>query len=1220
MIVLDKQQHELEDEFRDNVYKLLQVLIEDLHMLPKETQLTFQQSLNLNYLHEIASETGKNHLKAIEQCFQDKQPDQAMAGIQTNHFLYTYIEMLHRIWCFVCDVESICTWPAFNSTMQMHHNIIAALEAWQQKCKKMIKEQKIKLENIKAGDEEAEKIQDFIDILSQCNYEIFSVVSHMKGEACLKYAGDSLESMKTLVMQLWFIQHEGSREFSNSLSAVFLAYCQVKCHDNKDNMPNFIRRAELEVTEVNVKTVTQAMLIPSDYLDVTEIGVPALYRQCVDDLFTVETGGNVVLSKDPICQQIINQTLTNFGIILRHNSSLDDLEDRQKCVKASLGIITNSSDNVYLHHYRKMPFQRHKIQGSWDITLDTESSLEKITMESLHPKHALNMFFDDDGLDLPESQKKYLLRKFISSRFFEFCKPLTLTSLTTEQSDKFFNSFQQDIFVQRYKSCKLIVQIESTDDDPMQVVRMYERLYGTYDGCEQSIALQIQFGNSSNESQEGTKMKTEDDTSRGYIWAFIGYIGTKLVQFTGQKNPTVSQPPDATFESGEEIDIELQKAQELKEQAKQLETDAKNERNEGRKSDYNRQSLAKKEELHRICTRIKQFLQVKRDENMSKALELRTSDPSGTETSFLEIRQKFADELKRGDIQLRQALDLLGEYGTWSSYAKPSEVRTDPSLMPFRRDSGLNEIDNDTSAQSPSQPPGTGSTPHTLVAGSLPRNDAPLPNTQTPVPTGEGSMGATRVQTADVAQGPAARASANAQEIALSRAIDFEQNSKRTGATSVKTADVAQGPAARASANAQEIALSKAIDFEQKSKTTRATRVKTADVAQGPAAGNAARVSQDKQADPVANGNNLEQNLKPAIAAAAGLEPSDGEQLLPIARINDMETKVSQFKYNGKFVDADMYDILGHLKFTEIFLPKTMKGFDGSEKIKGTENEFKSNIVAYFELCYKEYVNKYYFLPAHAFVLVNSTENIRTLARRALVLACNKSVDARNNFKSLCMSQDFKKLIMPNWINEKYLSDVLKLLQMPKSIQKERYDFNEDPLQFHRFDMFQRGPLAEPDIKLKVRYILYIGLAEKGIQELEADESEKTRAKQSTPAKETARGSSASGLFTQPLAWCDHGADEGPPESARVCCRCGMCTRVEEKTDFLAYHTAPPTHPLLNACSTHPLLNACSTHPLLNACSTRPVYSAPSTLVWTAVPMGSMGPGIQARRVYILQR
>jgi hypothetical protein len=220
---------------------------------------------------------------------------------------------------------------------------------------------------------------------------------------------------------------------------------------------------------------------------------------------------------------------------------------------------------------------------------------------------------------------------------------------------------------------------------------------------------------------------------------------------------------------------------------------------------------------------------------------------------------------------------------------------------------------------------------------------------------------------------------------------------------------------------------------------------------------------------------------------------------------------------------------------------------------------------------------------------------------------------------------------MPQWITDAYLDDVLPLLPMPTQVQKDGSNMTDVSfvLNLEQSGVFDKGGLKDdPTNILKARYLLYIVLTELGIQEQEESrkiliESQKSN---DAPTSNTPRqGPGAKGLFTQPTAWCDESADEDPPESARVCCRCGMCPSVvqnAEKTGLLAYGTAPPTHPLLNACSRHPLLNACSRHPLLNACLTHSGYSVPRRFVFApaATPGMVLGmvPGTPAQQVYML--
>ena len=260
--------------------------------------------------------------------------------------------------------------------------------------------------------------------------------------------------------------------------------------------------------------------------------------------------------------------------------------------------------------------------------------------------------------------------------------------------------------------------------------------------------------------------------------------------------------------------------------------------------------------------------------------------------------------------------------------------------------------------------------------------------------------------------------------------------------------------------------------------------------------------------------------------------------------------------------------------------------------------------------------SQYLWLDLHAFIVLHSTYEISNGAEQIFRIFCNRN--AKNTeIERECELNKFEKIILPTWIDEKYLDFRIKnlptILLDNKSIeQKEIFKFAT------RFPYFQPQTPEMDKIKLKVKFLLLIHLGKKILQQRANGNEEITKPVTEKQIVGPSQGGSLS-LFPQPSAWCDDGADEGPAESARVCCRCGMCPGVVEKTDLLVYHTAPPTHPLLDTCSTHPLLNTCSTHPFLNTCSTHFGYSVPSRFVFAPAATQGMVPGTQAQQVYILR-
>jgi len=1254
-IVLRKQKEELGTPFCARIEKLLEPLEQDLQVMIREDGDVFQKSLNIQYLHELASETGKNYLKKIEQSFQDNRAEQAMASIQTNHFLYIYLEMLHKIWSFVTGVEPICTWPAFNSTMQMHHDIYIKLYEWSMKCVDFRHQEEDKFSNKFVDEDTKQKFENMEPYLISMENQIVLIMNHMKHRRFLRYAGEAIKELQNVVLQLYTYLHRPNQSYTNSIFDVFIFYCKAKCNDNDDEMLSFDFSKDLSVTDDDdVKRVTQAILRPSTYKDHGVIDVPTSYHTHVDKLFTV-IRGNLVLSKDPTCQLIINLLLTNFGITIQETVSLADSEERRKCVKASLGIITNSSDDVFLNYFQEIPFQRTKQEGSWEITVDTEDSLSKIDAhqkDALDPNSYFNMFFDDDVLELSQNKKMYLLRKFISCRFFEIPEHST----DGEESMHTFDELQEKIFDVRLRASIRILQAESTDVSEDAVVAMYQRLYGAFDACEGLILANMSSRTSRIESTDGINLETNQHKSE---WSLgLGALFTKMGDAVRNfVMPSIAEGSELLANSTEDLehsDVLLEKARKLHDQCKELAQKAAIEKDKTKKDEFEVEYSKIRENVCKICEDLIPFLQSKYEKQVSfiqtKAETMDSMQIKKDEKS--EYHKKFMQsmhEMEQTGSQLHQAKELLHDYGRWEFYNE--RIRgggyNNQRLVLGGRMSNANDTDHASEFPSPT----TFSTDMTAGAqrGNLSSRDhenlisersalretarrnaslssleslfsdaqsssAPVLTTLTgKLATGNHSLLTNAAVSPLQVEGPARRDASLASSESLvdsavsisaadaSAALPSVGGNRMSGLLSRENTQVFPTPGLPTNASAfvpgaLSIASPAAVGAQARGGGTNKEpgsvkqEIKTA----------------EEPADELGAGSNITIAASGAAAADTATQPASNS-MLQIAPILDMEFLVEKYSTSEAFTDNNLRELVERHELVDILLPKDIKGFDGKKVLPATEDKFKLNIAGYlFFVDNKK--NQYEFLSAHAFVLVNSTRAIREVARSLLTnFAKTGGKSVVNQKISFCKGSAFRNCLMPAWIDNPYLNKVQNILPMPSGVDNRgNMTPVTDILNLKESGVFQDKELQE-DVKneLKARYLLLIALTEMGIQEQEESRlvSIKLQESNKSSTRSTAKqGQTSRGLFTQPPAWCDDGADERPPESARVCCRCGMCTRVEEKTDLLAYRTAPPTHPLLNACSTHP------------------VYSAPSTLVWTAVPMGSMGAGIQARRVYILQR
>jgi hypothetical protein len=1184
-VVLEKQAHEFEPEFCNNVQALLDQLLDDFRILNFNDWEIFQESLNIAYLRQIASETGKNYLKEIEQLFQDERPEQAMASIQTNHFLYIYLEMLNRIWSFLVGVEPICTWPAFNSTMQMHHDIFQNIGKWHDTCENLKKEQETKASSMGSSEDEKKRVNELKDNLEEMQKQIGLILTHMSQFKCLKYAGKEINEMQKLVTDLSAIC-DTTNQISNDVSGVFKTYCQVKCSDNKDKMLSFPVSKNMETTENNVKTVTEAILLPSAYQDYENINVPSLYFTNLNNLFTVKTGGNVVLSKYATCQQIINLTLTNFGIMLRNNSSLDDSEKRRRHVKASLGIITNSSDDAYLDYYQRMPFQKKKIEGSWEITLDTDSSLSNLRTDStgaLDKDDALNMFFDDDVLELSPTIKMHLLRKFIGCKFFEYRGPDAKLSTEQEYLDRWFK-FQTRVFSVRIVSCIEIIQAEFEGGSDIHFEEMYEKLYGTYDGCERIIAMHMATSKDSMENEEITELETKDDNSRWGLLKFAQKVGTSFMHFIKSSKKETPQVSEMFAESEMGIKSALEEAKKLKNECKVLAQKAAKEKDRVEKDKLNAQVFKNEYDLQVILNGLIPYLEKQCRDKTTKAAELQIAKGRKDTNADEKIKheQLFQENNHEFEILLSALLEaekLQDEYGTWAVQRVGDSV--DNTGVPIMRlDSTLDAsgTGNTLSAQPSAQQLSDGRVDQglqTRVPGSSERSDQRVASEQTPTQSSPDVSAASGDTPGPSAESPAASRATNANEGA-------------------QTADSSENTLTPSSATQSKTNVKPAATLNENASVLESSRPAAASAA-GSNISNFSGFMQSSDTSQASDMVELEQAREAGAVSAARQGASNAESLLPIAPFDKIESAVHDYSTTDNFTPDEIDRIAKQPELQAIFLPENIGGFEGKARRNPPEAQFIFNIVAYWHVCVKN-KETYEFLPEHAFVLVNSTRNTREVARSLLGKFAKETLSNVDKV-NFCLDAKFQDCLIPEWIGKSYLKKIKPYLPKSTSIYSPlqiEYILNLD--QSKVFD--DRKLTENPQNKLKARYLLYVALIELKIRDLQ--ELRLEAIKSQTPNQR----STSRGLFTQPPLWCDDGADESPAASAGVCCRCGMCPSVVQnvqKTGLLVCGTAPPTYPLLNTFSIHP------------------PYSAPNKLVFAAAPMQGMVPNTQARQVYILR-
>lgn len=1181
--VLRKQKHEFDQEFRDKVYKLLMSLVDDLQYWTGGDLDIFQNSLNLPYLHVVASQNGKNHLKQIEQLFQDEYPSQAMASIQTNHFLYVYLEMLHRIWSFVVDAEPICTWPAFNSTMQMHHDIQKNLETWRGKSLDIIK-QKEGLAHTEQNTDDY--VKEFIAILTYIDTEISEIIEHMKNKACLKYRGKRIRRIQINVMKLWYGRHTRKFLDSDDVLPVYIAYCVVKCNDNNDTTPEFKDSKEMLLTDDNVKKITQALLTPSAYPNYKEIYFPEEYINCMNDLFTVKTDGNVVLNQNPTCQQIINLTLANFGIILRPGSSVDDLEEQRKQVKSSLGIIPSLSDSESLIRHRRMPFQKTKFEGSWDITVDTESSLLIISTKELSLQDPLNMFFDDNVLELSQNEKMCLLIKFITSNFFEYRQTEELEFLSEEYVQENFNEFQQKRLGDRLDSCLRVIRDELNGEYKTELIPMYKKLYGGFDECDASLFLESEEGGSGTTSEESTEEKGNNDTSQG-LMGYAKQIANSLAGLW-QGSKASSEAPVSKEHENDNLQLQVANLE------KQIDSFI-HRSNTG--NDVQKECSSIISSLNKLYA----DLQSKHQGILQKAFEIFNSPGYNSgNTEKVKLFHEARDKLKVIQAQMVKVLTMRSRFEEY--FSSPQQSKTDEgsflgSLLPkFRTwEIGIDDSEGSLNEREGEDVPVDGAQSRQENFSALPgdvRTNSETPGTQhnTPQPRGSAKKTGGNMFEVKLFNTPS-------DEEAGTAIID--ETSQGKGDHNLRLSNMKTVP------NPSNITNPNIDTTFTKSQPVAAGGLKTLVAVAPHGFGKIVKsepgflpqlVSAQSRASPsvlnVSSGIQSPQDVTTAPAGVPRQKASNGGNLLPIAPIEKIENFLHGFIIRNQFSIEEFKKLLNTRPIFKGIFPDDITEYPGLGK---ADKVYKQNIIGLglYEHSKRE---TWEFLPAHAFLFVNSTKDIRKSAEHMLHLFIQGDTkEAWDDRQSFCSGQTFSDIRLPTWVNEDYLDKWRE--QLPIKDNKSIGIDVQYLESFPTWPIFQdpKKKLNDSPTKLKLRFLLYIALTKIGLLDIEKERLQQI-AKQPT----------GQGMFTQPSVWCDNDTNESTWKNRPVCCRCGMCSaqpgvvQNTRNTDFLVYCTAPPTHPLLSTFRT------------------QAAYSTQNRLpVFAAAPMQAMVPGTQTHQIYI---
>ena len=1160
--------------------RLLHQINNDVQELNSSSKLAFKESLNLNYLHRIFSETGKHHLKQIEQEFQDNWPQQAIVSIQTNHYLYNYLEMLQKIWCDIVEVPPICTWPAFNSTMQMHHNMLERFEEWKSQCEEVEKEYTKKNDTDEAN----------LKLLDELTQEINSIITHMdpqKGSKSLKYAGKYIERIMSVIMNLRDSKEKKLRDLKDDDGAkhghfdVYKSYFHAKLNDNHDQARQiFILDSDLSFRIDDVKRYTKMLLIPSAYHHHLSLNVPTQFYDHVNNVFTVNERGSVILNRDPICQEIITWTLNNFGINLRQDKDINTVEAQNQC-RSSLGIIGNSDSNKYLPYFMHLHYHKDKAQGSWDITRDMIESIPQGMHEAVNATNSLNMFFEDDPLGLPPHVRKYLLEKFILHCFFEFCPPLDAEGLSTTKIVEMKSVFERNLMSARWDSCERIARIMSTKTTPITANSVFKTVYGDLTIFEAGITMKI----CAKDPTEKTET-TEQDIVKKRSWfdfAKESVIKTQeMIKRLMQTGTKVSQDMKDETMPGKQFLIDIEEKR--KEYFKRLD-DIQNQADD---SDKNASMQNLLEDANASYVNYDRLLLIYETEIESSQLEIRKLQNAmdkltGADKDTAEKKlEAMVDKTNQDQEIFKKVISELNDLGVLVSFieVKSEEIResvvdnaggeeTAGNMQPRQvRDLVISNGDNSpaiTTSQSRDEANdssvgsndggGNGGAPPTLRSDTSTSATAPM------LPVSE--LGSFGTQNARIGIGSDSN-TANGN-IQTSDLPDLEHVLLGSSAATPVKSERSSSPM-NPSAGAKQ---AKPVFPEMDSR-------KAATLAGTPAPTPA----------PSAAAATLAPTPAPAAAAETERENPANAQLKPIAPIDKIlayshDTLASYF--TDLIIDetkiAEFWDDIGlppQQIITEAVTHKSQQPKD---------YDFKTNMTAFYAF-YTQNKDKFEFTGGHVFVVVHSTTRIASLAKIFLRVLGNNGVSP-NKIQQACGTEDFKRMQLPTWVNDTYVDSKIKKLKHVTLDQNSRTQ--EEILNLQEFDYFKG--VENQERRLKVKFLLLLEL-------LKSELAETADKRKTELNKETARNTQkvTRGLFTQPSAWCDDSADDSPPESARVCCRCGRCPDVvqnAQKTGLLAYGTAPPTHPFL--------------------------YPAPSRLVFAAAPMHGMVPGTQAQQVYILR-
>ena len=1218
-LVIHWQEKYFDENYISKLRELLFKLKTDLGQLPGTSKLAFRESLNLTYLHEILKkeneEVGTHYLQQIEQYFQDNYPQQAIISIQTNHYLYNYLEMLQKIWCDVVEADPICTWPAFMSTMQMHHNMLEGFKKWKSKCECVKKE-------YSQEDETNKKISNLLDDLIQA---IGHIIKHMDpdGESkSLKYAGKDIEKIMQAIMKLQeiFNKTEGPH-FNYGHFHVYESYFHAKLKDNHDQERS-IELLDAPNQTYDAKECTRKFLVPSAYEDTTTLVVPMDFCQSLNHVFKVSESGSVILSQDPVCQEIITSTLNNFGINLRQSKPIDKVEGN-KHFMCSLGIITDSDYSAYLSHFTPLSYSKTKQQGSWDITLDTMASIEKSGHKDLNASNSLNMLFEDDPQQLPANVKGYLLQKFLSNCFFEFCRPLNRSMYSEGFVDKLKSKFERKLMSERWDSCARISEIVSETRPDITSEFVFRKFYGDMTFFE----IQVTLSTYDTDSAENTELKQESTVQKqsllDYAKQSLSDIANKMKSLT-QTGTDVSQDMKDDTTSSEELQLQIKKdVDNYLEKYRSI----KSQTDTGERNTRMQQLLEDAKKIKEHHDKAKLVLEKRTTGKMQKMLSL------GEEINKLEdaAKQEALDKLQPKVNEIQKDQVILDEFTK-----KQAELRQLIFLISIEfveRGQGVGRtaedvelrqgqrLENDDGGKGPAR---TTSPPqYDAIGSSVGLNDrggnggaSPILGSDTSIPAATPSVPSTGVglfgaQTARIDIG------SGSDTAAAGSSTNTSPQPRSTFAGPAKAGkSLLPLPSANQRQNTPEqiVGIQNATSLQNLALGTNegssaAEHVKSEEIFSGM---NLFKGEEDAESKLLEMGSSEDATPAPAqaptpaptpaptLAPAAAARPKvhgpGNEKLKQIAPIE----KILEYSYNfnaaqlaSLSIDTSVIDNL--YKSINLSPQPTVHEISRGRSEGGKDSVFRQNMSAYYAY-YQKHEKEYEWRKLHLFVVLHTTQNISRRAEQILRILGNP--DAKNaQIQKECEEKEFKDIILPGWINEEYLNEIISKTQQYVPGQtlttKEIFNFAT------KFDYFKPQTPEMDQIKLKVKFLLLIQVSKKII-----GDAANTRKKQIKERDTNHSQVTGNWLFTQPSAWCDDGADESPPESARVCCMCGMCPSVvqnAQKTGLLVYGTAPPAHPLVNTFSTHP------------------VYAAPSRLVFAAAPMPGMVPGTQAQQVYILR-